>query len=119
MFRRLQMPHLLILAMVLGFCGESAVAHGPSPELGVLIVMAGKRACEQAVPGFADRMDEKYSTWEKLNSDVISRARQAKYSGKSFDEYLDEGVSSMLAGPEVEIYKTCENFPGWLDSKLE
>lgn len=119
MSRRIQIPRLAIPVMLLMFYGEIAVAHGPSPELGVLIVMAGKRACDQTVPGFADRFDEKYSAWEKLNAGVISRARQGKYSGKSFDEYLEESISTMLAGPDVEISKTCKDLPGWLDSKLE
>lgn len=119
MSRILQLPRLAIPVMLLIFCGESAVAHGPSPELGVVIVMAGKRACDQTVPGFADRTDKKYSTWEKLNADVINRARQGKYSGKSFDEYLEVSASAMLAEPDAEISKTCKDLPGWLDSKLE
>ncbi len=103
------------------FCvGAAAAQHGPTPELGVALVVAGKQACDRAIPGFAAKTHKSYVNWKSQNSSVIARAEKARYDGgRTFEQLVQHYTQLMLKEPQNELAKACNEVIGWLGSHVE
>lgn len=87
-----------------------AVAHGPSEELAVAMIVTIKRACDAGIPGHAATTDSAFSAWKKENAAFVARAEKANYGAETFDEFVKKGAEQMLRKPKAELQRACADF---------
>lgn len=98
-----------VLMTLLSTCPlRSAISDGGGPVVAVATVMAGKRACDRAVIGFAQKTDDAFERWKEASAAAIAQATKYRYGGKSFEEFIQCAAKTELQKPQVDIENECE-----------
>ena len=110
MGRRKYIMRAFFLGCVL-FCEVTTVPvaaqHGPDPQTMFAVLLGTKNACDEAIPGYAEKYKEQHQRWIARNGELIRAITSGQYDGKTFGQFTEYVKTEFRKQSPADQQKHC------------